>query len=201
MLNVPFPIVSIFIYLEICHIPVFFRDDTLSMGLFSRKKSKWEDIMSSEDLVKFWRSFTTNLVYSAEFNAKKAGLDIFGSPITKHGVFGLKRNHVLAIILNSIHEKNLLSVNANYPVSINEASSIIVRLGPLWIESIHGTYINKSSKLASEVNILEVVLVSLPTVCAFVELIDRMAEIPEDNSAEMEKELMRLLSFMMDNKQ
>ena len=109
------------------------------MGLFSRKKSKWEDIVSSEDLVKFWRSFTTNLVYSAEFNAKKAGLDIFGSPITKQGFFGVKRNNVLAILLNSIHEKNLLSVNGNYPLSKNEASSIIVRLGPLWIESIYGT--------------------------------------------------------------
>ena len=169
------------------------------MGLFSRKKSKWEDIISSEDLVKFWRSFTTNLVYSAEFNAKKAGLDIFGSPITKQGFFGVKRNNVLAILLNSIHEKNLLSVNANYPLSKNEASSIIVRQGPLWIESIYGTYINKASKLASEVNTLEVVLVSLPTVRAFVELIDGMAEIPEDNSAEMDKEMKRFLSLIADS--
>ena len=77
----------------------------------------------------------------------------------------------------------------------------MVRLGPLWVESIYDTYTNKSYKLPPRVDILEVILVAFPTIGAFVEVIDRSAEIPEDNSAEMREVVNRFLSLMMDNKQ
>ena len=170
------------------------------MGLFSKNQSRGK-IASPEGLVNYWIFFTTNLVKIAEKNAKKAGLDIFGSPITKQGLFGLNRYHVLAIILNSTHTNNLLSANVSYPLSNTEARSIMVRLGPLWVESIYDTYTNKSYKLPPEVDILEVILVAFPTICVLVKRIDGIAEIPEDNSAEMEKEMNRFLSLIMDNKQ
>ena len=170
------------------------------MGIFSKKQTEGGEIVSPKNLVKFWISFSTNLLYSVERNAKNAGLDMFGNPITKQGVFGVPKNHMLVIILNPLHENNLLSANVSYPLSRSEASSLIVRLGPLWITSIYDTYKNNLYKLPLGVDALEVILAAFPSVGALVKALDSMARIPESNSEEMEKALRRSISLLNDTK-
>lgn len=106
---------------------------------------------------------------------------------------------MLAIIHNSQHKNNLLNANALYPLSRNDASKLIVRLGPLWITSIHDTYKNNSYTLLSKVNVRYVVLAALLTVGGIVEAIDSRAMIPESNSEEMSKDIGRAISLMGDN--
>ena len=136
------------------------------MGYFSKRQTDPGAIVSPEDLVKFWLSFTSHLVYSIERNGKKAGLDMFGSPVTRNGVFGVPTNHMLAFILNSLHKNNLLSANVLYPLSRNDATTLIVGLGPLWITSIHDMHENNLYKLPSKVDAEYVLLAALTTLSA-----------------------------------
>ena len=107
---------------------------------------------------------------------------------------------MLVIILNPLHKNNLLSANVFYPLSRSEASSLIVRLGPLWITSIYDTYKNNLYKLPLGVDALEVISAAFPSVGALVEALDSMARIPESNSGEMEKALRRAIFLLNDTK-